>query len=156
MDALRTELRNLLRGGQAYEPFESIVDQYKPHEHGLIPFGAQHSAWQIVEHVRLAQRDILDFTKNEDGTYIEKKWPDEYWPASPVPEPGEWEAAVRAIQAGIREFEVLLSDQRNDLLVPFPWGDGQTLLREILLAADHAAYHAGQLIELKRWIEASS
>jgi hypothetical protein len=156
MDALRTELKNLLCGGQAYEPFESVVKQFNPNERGLIPFGAEHSAWQIVEHIRLAQRDILDYTKNEDGTYKEKKWPDAYWPASAVPEPGEWAAAISAIQAGIDEFEALLADPRHDLLVPFPWGGGHTLMREILVAADHVAYHAGQLVELRRWIDSSA
>ena len=155
MDALRSELLHLLSGGHAYDTFESVVSAFPPPERGIVPTGAEHSAWQIVEHMRRSQRDILEFTQNEDGTYREKKWPDEYWPLMAAPETGEWQSAVKAFQAGIGEFEVLLADRSHDLLVPFPWGEGQTLMREILVAAAHAAYHIGQLVELKRWIDAS-
>ena len=154
MDALRTELSNLLRGGQAYDPFESVVAAFKPNERCEIPAGAEHSPWQILEHMRFSQRDILDFSQNKPGAYPEKVWPDDYWPKDAAPKPGEWDSAIKEFQAGIEEFERLMNDPTRDLNAKFPWGSGQTLLREILVAADHAAYHLGQLVELKRWIDA--
>ena len=133
----------------------AVLDEFEPKERALIPRGAEHSPWQILEHMRLSQRDILDFSQNEKGTYKEKAWPEEYWPHNAAPKAGEWDDAVKQFQAGIAEFEALISDSQRDLSAPFPWGSGQTLLREILLAADHAAYHCGQLVELKRWIAGS-
>ncbi len=153
MDALRAELVNLLRGGQAYDPFQSVVAGFKPAEHGLVPPGAERSPWQIVDHVRLAQRDILDYIQNENGTYRHKACPDEYWAKDAEPEPGAWERAVKGIQDGNAEFVRLLDDPGRDLYAQFPWGDGQNLLREVLVASDHLAYHTGQLVELKRWID---
>jgi hypothetical protein len=156
MDALRNELLQLLRGGQAYEPFESVVSAFSADERGLAPYGAERSAWQIVEHMRLSQRDILDFSQNENGAYCNKVWPGEYWVVDPVPSEGEWDRAVEQIKAGVDEFDRLLEEKAHDLVVPFPWAEGQNLLREILVAADHSTYHIGQLVELKRWIDSTA
>lgn len=154
MDPLRIELIQLLRGGQAYEPLKQSLSEFEPESRGIVPPGAERSAWQIVDHMRIAQRDILDFAQNESGTYSSKLWPDEYWPESQVPADGEWDRAVADLEAGLDEFERLLRDPARDLAAPFPWAEGQNLLREVLVAADHAAYHLGQLVELKRWIDA--
>jgi hypothetical protein len=154
MDALRTELRKLLKGGQAFEPFDAAIAEFDASEHGVVPKGAEHSPWQIVEHLQFSLRDILDFCQNADGSYMEKEWPDDYWPTNAIPRPGQWETSVRLYREGIQECERFLDDPGRDLFAPFAWGDGQTLLHEILLVADHAAYHVGELVELKRWIAA--
>lgn len=154
-DQLRQHLAAAIRGGQAYDTFEGIVSEFKPGEYGIVPPGAERSAWQVLEHMRIALRDILDFSRNEDGSYKELDWPGEYWPDSAEPEPGGWERTIAAYHADLREFMVLVMDEKRDLFEPFVWGDGQTLLREALLVADHAAYHLGQLVELHRWIAAS-
>jgi hypothetical protein len=156
MDAFRTELMHLLRGGQAFEPFSEVIASFSPSERGVQPDDDQRSAWQILDHMRLAQRDILDFCQNENGTYCSRVWPDEYWSFNPTPTEGEWDRAIAEYMAGIDEFERLLSDPTRDVLVPFPWAEGQNLFREVLVAAEHAAYHIGQLVELKRWISSDT
>ena len=154
MDALRQHVVALLKGGQAYGTFDEIVADFAVEELGLVPKGAERSPWQIVDHMRTALRDILDFSQNETGTYVERKWTDEYWPDRPTPEPGAWEQTIAAYLEDVAELEGLIGDPNRDLFAVFPWGDGQSLLREALLAADHAAYHLGQLVELRRWIDA--
>jgi hypothetical protein len=149
MDPIRSHVIALLRGGQAFDTFDNMVASFAPDERGKVPAGAEHSAWQILEHLRIALRDILDFTQNEQGTYHELAWPDDYWPSEAE---GDWEKSLRSYRADVAEMEGLISDESRSLTEPFPWGDGQTLLREALLAADHAAYHLGQLVELKRWL----
>ncbi|HLV81206.1 MAG TPA: DinB family protein [Chthonomonadaceae bacterium] len=147
LQSLREHIVRLLEGGQAYETFSEIAASFAADQRGIVPPGVEHSAWQIVEHLRIAQRDILDFSRNENGTYAELNWPDDYWPATPAPPDDKaWENTVRAFLADRKELETHVLNPRNDLFAPFPWGDGQTLLREALLAADHASYHLGQLV----------
>jgi hypothetical protein len=151
LQSLRDHLLRLFRGGQAYETFELIVAEFPPNLRSVVPQGAERSPWQTLEHLRIAQRDILDFSRNEDGTYVEKTWPDDYWPLSPAPPSGDsWDAAVAGFLADRSALEAMVIDLDRDLFAPFPWGDGQTLLREALLAADHASYHLGQLVILRR------
>jgi hypothetical protein len=152
MDPLRTHLLSLLKGGQAFDTFEDLTAEFKVDERGVMPEGAEHSAWQILEHMRITQRDILDFSQNEDGKYEEKAWPKEYWPPSLLPSAEAWDESVRVYQSDREELERLVRDERIDLFKPFPWDQEKTLLREILLAADHAAYHLGELVQLKRWL----
>jgi hypothetical protein len=145
--SLRQHLIDALRGGQAFDTFEAIVADVPADRRGVVPPGAEHSAWQILEHMRIAQRDILDFSRNHGGSYRELKWPDEYWPASPSPpDSGAWDRSVAAFLGDRGALEALVADDASDLFAPFPWGDGQTLLREALLAAEHAAYHLGQVV----------
>ncbi len=147
---LREHLVKLLRGGQAYDTFEEIASEWTPELRTRIPNGVEHSAWQILEHMRICLRDILDFSQNEEETYVERKWPDEYWPSTPGPaDSNGWDQTVRAYLADREEMDALVRDPNRDLFSPFPWGDGQTLLREALLAADHASYHLGQLVTLR-------
>ncbi|HWA83707.1 MAG TPA: DinB family protein [Fimbriimonadaceae bacterium] len=155
MDQIRQHLVAALRGGQAYDTFDGIVAEFKPGEYDIVPPGARHSAWQILEHMKISLRDILDFCQNEDGSYEELDWPAEYWPESQSPVPGGWEQTIEAYHADLREFVGLIRDESRDLFTPFSWGQGQTLFREALLVADHAAYHLGQLVELHRWIVAT-
>lgn len=150
MDTVRQHLVALLEGGQAYDTFDSITSGFKPSDRGRIPSGAEHSAWQILEHMRLALRDILDFTQNENGDYAEKAWPEGYWPGAAS---GDWNETIKAYRADLMEMKSLVKDRKRDLFAPFPWGDGQTLFREAALAADHAAYHLGQLVGLQRWLK---
>lgn len=151
IQSLRDHVAANLRGGQAYETFEAVTGEFRPDQRGMVPPGAGHSAWQIVEHMRISQRDILDFCRNENGTYQEKKWPEDYWPKETAPaEPEAWGRSVQQFQDDRKALEALVQDPSRDLFAPFPWGDGQTLLREALMAADHAGYHLGQLVIIRR------
>ncbi len=154
--ALRKELRALLEGGQAHATFDDAVSGFPEPLRGVVPDGLPYSAWQILEHIRIAQRDILEFSSNTDGSYKELKWPDAYWPkAAKPPSRGAWEQSITQIRDDRSAFEKLLADAGDAALVtPFAWGEGQTLLREALLIADHAAYHVGELIVIRRLLGA--
>lgn len=149
---LRRGLKNLLDGGQAHATFESAVKDFPEHLRSTVPANLPYSAWQLVEHIRIAQRDILDFSRNHDDSYQHLKWPDAYWPKDPAPpSTAAWDASLAQIAADREAFETLLAETDDEgLIAPFPWGKGQTLLREALLIADHAAYHTGELILLRR------
>jgi uncharacterized damage-inducible protein DinB len=147
--SIRNHIVALLRGGQAYDTFEEIAGVFAPAQRSIVPDSAEHSAWQILEHIRIAQRDILDFIRNEDGSYVIKRWPEDYWPIEPAPpDENAWDASVAAILTDRSTLEQLVLDPGRDLVTVFPWGDGQTLLREALLVADHSSYHLGQLVIL--------
>jgi hypothetical protein len=150
-DELRKQLLALLRGGQAHASFDEAVADFPIEHHGSVPEGLPYSAWQLVEHIRIAQRDILEFSSPPTGGYQPKAWPDDYWPKSSQPSsPHAWEASIAAIRQDREDFEKLISRPEADLYKPFRWGEGQNLLREALLIADHAAYHIGELILLRR------
>jgi hypothetical protein len=153
---LRQELKKLLDGGQAHATFDDAVKEMPVKLRGVALEGLPYSAWQIVEHIRIAQRDILDFSRNEDGSYKPRKWPQEYWPKQAVPpNAGAWSKSIKNIRVDRLAFEKLLKKSSDEELVkPFAWGEGQTLLREALLIADHMAYHAGELIVLRRLLGA--
>jgi uncharacterized damage-inducible protein DinB len=153
---LRSELKKLLDGGQAHATFAAAVKDFPAKLRGVVPAGLPYSAWQIVEHIRIAQRDILDFSRNSDGSYQPRQWPDDYWPKGPAPsDEAAWEASLQALREDREAFEALLDATPDDQLTqPFAWGDGQTLLREALLIADHDAYHTGELIVLRRLLGA--
>lgn len=153
---LRKQLKALLDGGQAHATFDQAVKDMPANLQGTVPAGLPYSAWQLLEHLRIAQRDILDFSRNDDGNYRELKWPDDYWPKNPEP-PGAdaWQKSVAAIRADRKSFERLLdSTDDQNLINPFPWGKGQNLLREAFLIADHEAYHVGELVLLRRLLGA--
>ncbi len=153
---LRRQLTALVNGGQAHTTFDAAVDGFPVGLRGVAPAGLPYSGWQIVEHMRIAQNDILRFSDNAAGTYKELKWPDAYWPKDPNP-PGEqaWETCLASIRADREAFETLLYRASDDELVEaFPWGETQTLLREALLIADHNAYHTGELIVIRRLLGA--
>jgi hypothetical protein len=147
--ALREQLITLLRKSDAHAGFDKAVMGFPADKMGVRPKGSPHSAWELLEHIRLAQRDILEFS--ESAEYQERNWPDDYWPQSPAPaNAAEWEKSVQAILADRGAFIELLQDPKGDLYKPFPWGDGQTLLREALLIVDHNAYHVGEIVLLRR------
>ena len=149
---LRKQLVELLASGHAHATFEQVVDDFPVEKAGVRPPGMAHSGWELLEHMRLAQDDILRFTRSAD--YKAMKWPDDYWPASPAPKGTQaWKDSVRRFREDRAEFNKILNDPSRDLYQPFPWGEGQTLFREALLIADHNAYHLGQLMLVRRLLE---
>jgi hypothetical protein len=119
---------------------------------GIKPEGSPHTPWQLLEHIRIAQWDILEFSKS--GKHKSPKWPDDYWPKTEAPPDDKaLDKSVKQIHADLKAISDLVSDPENDLVTPLAHGDGQTLLREVLLVADHNAYHLGQLILLRRILE---
>jgi len=154
-DELRKQLLALLKGGQAHADFESAIKDFPLNLRGKVPAGLPYSAWQVLEHMRITQRDILDFSAPPTGGYQPIEWPQDYWPKSPgPPTPHSWDECVAAIRSDARKFETLLTRPEADLYKPFRWGDGQNLLREALLVADHTAYHLGELVVIRRLLGA--
>ena len=150
---LRKQLVALLHGGQAHVTFDDAVKNLPANLRGTVPAGLPYSAWQLLEHLRITQRDILNFSAPPTGGYHPIQWPEDYWPKSPEPPlPTAWDASVAAIHTDLKTFVALLEDPNVDLSKPFRWGDGQTLLREALLIADHTAYHLGELVVLRRML----
>jgi hypothetical protein len=147
--SLRKHLVAQLDGGHAYAPFDEIIANFPPELRGEIPNGLPHSAWMLLEHLRIAQRDILDFSR--DPKYVAPKWPDDYWPkASSPPSAAAWNKSVKAFQDDSAAIKKLISNPKTDLFAKIPWGDGQTILREALLIADHNTHHLGQMIDIRR------
>lgn len=139
----------------AHISFDDAVADFPAHLQGSLPTGAPHTPWQLLEHLRIAQWDILDFCRNAE--YQEMKWPDDYWPKTPAPpDSGAWDQSVAAFRADLKAMEELISDPANDLMARLPHGSGQTLLREALLVADHNAYHLGQLVYARRMLESQT
>ena len=147
--ALREQLARALDWKEAHAHFDDAVHGIPPEMRGSVPPGVPHSAWQILEHLRIAQHDILDFSVNPG--YEEKKWPDDYWPASAAPpSPSAWDESVAAYKRDLAAMQALAREPKIDLFAAIPHGTGQTYIREILLAADHAAYHVGQLVTIRQ------
>jgi hypothetical protein len=146
---LRRNLVELLHGGQAHLTLDEALRDFPLEQAGVRPSGSPHSAWELLVHLRIAQDDILRFSRSAD--YHSPPWPKGYWPSSPAPKDQvEWNACAAAIRDDLTAFEAMVNDPAQDLFRPFPWGDGQTLLREALLVADHNAYHLGQLVLVRR------
>jgi uncharacterized damage-inducible protein DinB len=147
--ALREFLSKQLAWEDAHANFDTAVAKIPVELRGKQPPGVPYSPWQIVEHLRRAQHDILDFCRNAD--YQELEWPDDYWPkASEPPEPGAWDESIAQYREDRRALQDLTLDPKLDLYARIPHGSGQTYLREIVLAADHASYHIGQLVLVRR------
>jgi hypothetical protein len=154
-EELRAQLVALLDKGQAHATFEDAVKDFPVELRGVVPEGLPYSAWQILEHIRIAQKDILDFSAPPTGGYHAMKWPEAYWPKEKAPESAEgWDRSAAAVQADREKFKKLILKPGVDLAKPFLWGTGQNLLREALLIADHNAYHVGELIVLRRLLGA--
>jgi hypothetical protein len=152
--ALRNQLVQLLREGNAHVGVLSALEDFPPALYGKKPDHGPHSGWEILEHMRIALRDLLDFSTNPE--YVERKWPDEYWPASSAPPAEEaWHTSVRALEEDLVAFTELIKNPQSNLFAQIPWGNkDQTLLREVLLAADHNSYHTGELVLLRRLLGA--
>jgi len=152
---LKKQLHALLDGGQAHATFAEAVEGFPAELRGVVPEGLPYSAWQLLEHLRIAQKDILDFSAPPTGGYHALQWPEEYWPKQTAPPSAEaWDRTIAAIEADLEKFKALLARPDADLTKPFRWGTGQNLLREALLIADHAAYHIGELVVLRRLLGA--
>lgn len=153
-DALRDHLARALSWGEAHVSLDDAAAGLPAALRGTRPDGAPHSAWELVEHLRITQRDLLDFCTAE--RYEARAWPDEYWPPSPAPpDAAAWEASVAASRADRAALARLACDPTVDLAAAARHGgEGQTVLRALLLALDHAAYHVGQLVALRRQLGA--
>ena len=149
--SLCEQLVALLQKGQAHATFDEAIKGFPADLRGTVPPNLPYSAWQLLEHLRIAQRDILDFSAPPTGGYHPIEWPDGYWPKSPQPPSAHaWDESIAAIHRDLKTFIALIEKPSSDLYKPFRWGDGQNLLREALLIADHNAYHLGELIVLRR------
>jgi hypothetical protein len=150
--SLRNHLDDLLRMEGAHLSFEEAGADFPVALRGAKAAGVSHSAWELLEHMRLAQEDILDFSRNPK--YREKKFPDDYWPLTEAPpDQHAWTRSVKQFQSDMKEMRALIADPGNNLLARIPHGNGQTLLREALVLADHNSYHLGQLVFLRKLLE---
>lgn len=151
--SLRQHLLDLLNGGNAHAEFDQAVDDLPAELRGIRPKGAEHSPWELLEHLRIAQWDILEFSR--DAKHKSPEFPAGYWPATPVP-PDEkaWDKSVRAFRKDLQGLCDLVADQSTDLFAKIPHGDGQTVLKEALLTADHNSYHLGQLVLVRKLLGA--
>jgi len=149
--ALRAQLADLVGDWQqAHVTFDAAVKGIPPKMRGAVPNGFAHSIWDVVEHLRIAQADILDFCINAKYTH-DMKWPDDYWPASPAPKSAAaWTKSIDAVRRDRKAVQRLALNPKVDLFAKIPRGSGQTVLRELLLVADHAAYHVAQIVDVRR------
>lgn len=146
---LREHLVRALDWRAAHLGLDEVVGRFGPDTYGARVRSLPYTAWQIVQHMRLTQRDILDFCR--DANYREPRWPEDYWPAKDAPHrPAEWETALLSFHSDLADMKQFIADPSIDLFATIPHGDGQTYLREALLVIDHNAYHLGQLVILWR------
>ena len=146
---LRANLVELLRGGQAHVTLAQGLEGIDPSLRGVRPEGSDHSMWELLEHMRIAQDDILKYML--DPSYEEMNFPDDYWPPKEkTPTDENWNSSVQGIQAGLDRLIAMVEDTGFDLTAKIPHGEWRTYLREVLLAADHNAYHLGQMVELRK------
>jgi DinB superfamily len=150
--ALREHLLYLLRGGGAHVNFETAIKGLPVDLRGKRAKGVEHSPWEILEHMRLAQWDILEFSR--DAKHASPEWPEGYWPKTAAPGEGLWKRSVEAFRRDLEEMCGLVSAKSTDLVARIPHGTGQTVLREALLIADHNAYHLGELVLVRRLLGA--
>lgn len=151
--ALRQSLIELLKGGHAHAKFEDAVDDLPPKLRGAKPENFPHSPWMLLEHIRIAQWDILEFSRN--AKHKSPKWPEEYWPKTAEPPSTEaWNESIDQVERDNKAMQELVNDPNTDLFAKIPGGDGQTILREALLVADHNAYHVAQLVDVRRLLKA--
>jgi DinB family protein len=149
IDILRQQLGSALKGDQSHLDFASALKDFPVDMRGHKPASAPHSAWQLLEHLRIAQHDILEFSRNPK--YKSPKWPEGYWPDQEMPpDPQAWDASIEAFKKDARTFAKLVQNEEQDLFKPLAHGDGQNLLREALVLAAHNSYHLGQLVFLKK------
>jgi hypothetical protein len=152
--ALREHLLYLLRGGGAHIKFEEALKDFPAELFNARAAGVPYTSWHLLEHMRIAQWDILEFSRS--AAHTSPDWPEGYWPDKSKDASAEdWQRSVESFRADLRELEALVEDESSDLYAAIPHGEGQTLLREALLVADHNAYHLGALVTLRRALEAA-
>lgn len=151
--SLRDHVVDLLRVGHAHVPFKDAIADWPPALRGAKPPGQPFTPWRVLEHVRISQWDIVEFTKS--AKHVSPTWPDGYWPSSDAPpDASAWDESVAQVERDCRAMERLVRDPRTDLFARIPHGTGQTVLREALVLADHNSYHLGQLVLLRRLLGA--
>ena len=151
--SLRKHLTDLLTGENAHANFESAVKDFPAKLRGKRPEGANHSPWELLEHLRIAQWDILEFSR--DAKHVSPDWPSGYWPqSSEPPDAKAWDKSAASFRADLKAMATLVADSSTDLFASIPHGTGQTILREALLVADHNAYHIGQLVLTRKLLGA--
>jgi len=147
--SLRKHLLELLAGGSAHAKFEDVIKGLPPKLRGAKPAKFPHTAWMLLEHLRLAQWDILEFSRNPK--HVSPPWPSGYWPKTEAPPSASaWTKSVQQFRRDLKAMQALVANRKTDLFARIPWGDGQTILREALLVADHNSHHLGQLLDLRR------
>lgn len=146
---LREHLLELLRTGSAHLGFDEAIEGLPASLRGERIQGLQHSPWQLVEHLRITQWDILEFSRNPG--HVSPQWPEGYWPETEAPPDDQaWDRAVERFRADLQAMQDLVADPATDLFAKIPWGSGQTVLREAMLVADHNAYHVGQIVTVRQ------
>ena len=151
--SLRKHLVELLKGGSAHAKFDDVIKNLPVKVRGAKPAKFPHSPWMLLEHMRLAQRDILEFSRN--AKHVSPPWPSGYWPKTEgPPNAAAWNRSVEQFRRDLRAMQKLVASPKADLFARIPWGDGQTILREALLVADHNAYHLGQMLDVRRMLGA--
>jgi hypothetical protein len=151
--ALRQHLLYLLREGGAHAMFDDAIKNFPAKLRGQKVPNFPHTAWMLLEHMRIAQHDILEFSRNPK--HKSPEWPDGCWPKTDAPPtPAAWTKSIAAFRKDLKALETLVTNPKTDLYAPLPWGDGQTVLREALLVADHNAYHVAQIVTLRRLLGA--
>jgi len=150
--ALRDHVLELLRGGHAHVTFHDAIADWPTALRGVKPAGQPFTAWRLLEHIRISQWDIVEFTKS--AQHVSPEWPAGYWPAQDVPPAAAWDASVAQVERDLRAMQRLVADPQTDLFARIPHGKGQTPLREALLVVDHNSYHLGQLVLLRRLLGA--
>ena len=152
-DPVREQIIALLRGGNAHVAFDQVVKGFPAKLRGVKPNGAEHSAWQLLEHMRIAQWDILEFSRS--AKHVSPEWPRGYWPKTEKPPNSDaWEKSIASFNKDLKAIQKLIEDPKTDLYAKIPHGTGQNILREALLVADHNAYHLGQLVLVRRLLGA--
>ena len=147
--SLRRHLVELLKGGSAHARFEEAIAGIPAKLRGQKPAGLPHSLWMLLEHMRLAQHDILEFSRSRK--HVSPDWPKGYWPRSEAPPSvAAWNTSIKKFRQDLKTVQDLVANPKTDLHACIPWGDGQTVLREALLVADHNAYHLAQLVDVRR------
>ncbi len=151
--ALRQHVIALLKGGQAHATFDDAVADFPTDVRGKKVKGLPHTAWMLLEHLRIAQWDILEFSR--DAKHKSPEWPKAYWPKQEAPPSAPaWDNSVKSFHADLKAMQDLVKNPKTDLFAKIPWGDGQTILREAMLVADHNAYHVAELVYLRRLLGA--
>ena len=151
--SLRQHLVELLIGGHAHATLEDAIKGLPPKLRGEKPANFPHSAWMILEHLRIAQSDILEFSRKEE--HESPKWPEGYWPKTEAaPTESAWTKSVEQFQSDLKAMQELVKNPKTDLFAKIPWGGGQTILREALLVADHNSYHVAQIVDVRRLLGA--
>ena len=147
--SLREHLKELLSGGGAHAKFDDVVKDLPAKLRGAKPENLPHSPWMLLEHMRIAQWDILEFSRN--AKHVSPKWPEGYWPKTEAPaDAAAWNQSLKEFRRDLEALKELVANPKTDLFAKIPWGEGQTILREALLVADHNAYHLAQIVDARR------